>query len=77
MAPGSRIPNCCVVGIGSVVTKPLSHPYSMIAGVPARRIRGVDEDDIELIFGKTRKDLPDESYPPIPEDDIRDEDRVE
>jgi acetyltransferase-like isoleucine patch superfamily enzyme len=66
MAPGSRIPDCCIVGIGSVVTKPLTRGYSLIAGVPARTIRGLDTDDLELIFGKTRPDLPDEpTRPPV------------
>ncbi len=77
MAPGTRIPHCCVVGIGAVVTKPMLHPYSLIGGVPAKRIRGIDEDDKELIFGKTRKDLPDESYPLIPDDGTLIEDQVE
>ena len=65
MAPGSRIPDCCVVGMGAVITKPILQPFSLIAGVPARRIRAVSKDDEELIFGKTRNDLPDEQYPTI------------
>ena len=35
----------------------------MIAGVPAKRRRALNRDDYELIFGKTRKDLPAEEYP--------------
>jgi acetyltransferase-like isoleucine patch superfamily enzyme len=66
MAPGAKIPDCCVVGIGSVITRPIAEPYSLIAGVPAKRRRPLDEDDCELIFGKTRPDLPDEEAPQIP-----------
>jgi acetyltransferase-like isoleucine patch superfamily enzyme len=68
MAPGSRIPNCCIVGLGSVVTHPLTDSYSLIAGVPARRRRPLNQEDCELIFGKTRPDLPDEPVPPPPQE---------
>ena len=60
MAPGASVPDYCIVGIGSVVTRPIDEPYSLIAGVPAKRVRELDDDDRELVFGKTRKDLPDE-----------------
>jgi acetyltransferase-like isoleucine patch superfamily enzyme len=63
MAPGAKIPDCSIVGLGSVVTRPILESYSMIAGVPAKRLRGLTADDYELLFGKTRKDLPDETYP--------------
>lgn len=66
MAPGARIPDCSVVGLGSVVTKPLTESFSMIAGVPAKRRRSLTEKDYDLIFGKTRKDLPDEAVPVPP-----------
>jgi acetyltransferase-like isoleucine patch superfamily enzyme len=70
MAPGARIPDCSIVGLGSVVTRPIEESYSMIAGVPARRLRGLTSDDYELLFGKTRKDLPDEAYPEVPESTV-------
>ncbi|MBK9316899.1 MAG: hypothetical protein IPM55_22035 [Acidobacteria bacterium] len=60
MAPGASVPDCCIVGIGAVVTRPIEEPWSLIAGVPAKRVRELDDDDRELVFGKTRKDLPDE-----------------
>jgi len=66
MAPGARVPDCCIVGLGAVITKPLSEPYSLIAGVPAKRQRALDEDNCELIFGKTRPDLPEESALELP-----------
>lgn len=63
MAPGAKIPDCSIVGLGSVITRPINESYSMIAGVPAKRLRGLTADDFELLFGKTRKDLPEETYP--------------
>jgi acetyltransferase-like isoleucine patch superfamily enzyme len=63
MAPGSRIPDFCIVGIGSVVTKPICQSYSLIAGVPAKRKRALNDEDQKLLFGKTRMDLPDEPRP--------------
>jgi acetyltransferase-like isoleucine patch superfamily enzyme len=63
MAPGASIPDYCVVGLGSVVTRSLTDSYSLIAGVPARRRRALTAADDELIFGKTRPDLPDEPLP--------------
>lgn len=63
MAPGAQIPNCCVVGLASVITKAIREPFQLIAGVPAKARRTLTPDDYELIFGKTRPDLPDETYP--------------
>ncbi len=63
LAPGASVPDCCVVGIGAVITKPISESYSLIAGVPAKRRRALNEEDRELIFAKTRLDLPDEDAP--------------
>lgn len=66
MAPGSRIPDCSIVGMGSVITRPFYESYSMIAGVPAERRRAITSEDQELLFVKTRPDLPDEAYPALP-----------
>jgi acetyltransferase-like isoleucine patch superfamily enzyme len=63
MAPGARVPDCSVVGMGAVVTSAQAETFSLYAGVPARRVRALAPDDHELIFGKTRKDLPDQVYP--------------
>lgn len=66
MAPGARIPDRCIVGMASVVTK--SHgddeAYSLIAGVPAKKRRSLGPEDDEMIFAKTRKDLPDDYLKP-------------
>jgi acetyltransferase-like isoleucine patch superfamily enzyme len=63
MAPGARIPSYCIVGIGSVITKPITEACSLIAGVPAKRRRAINREDYQLIFGRTRPDLPDEPVP--------------
>jgi len=60
MAPGSAIPSRCIVGIGSVVTRALDADNSFIAGVPARVIRPLVEEDQPLIEWKSRPDLPDD-----------------
>ena len=69
MAPGARIADCCIVGIGSVVTRPIHETYSLIAGVPARRRRSLTSEDHELVFGSTRPDLPEDPCP-IPEMEV-------
>ena len=59
IAPGGSIPSRCIVGIGSVVTSELSGEEQLIAGVPAKVIKGLSEEDKFLIERKTRRDLPD------------------
>jgi probable biosynthetic protein (TIGR04098 family) len=66
MAPGAAIPDCCLVGIGAVVTAALADGGTLIAGSPARPQRRLGPDDAETLFGKTRPDLPDEPYPTLP-----------
>jgi acetyltransferase-like isoleucine patch superfamily enzyme len=60
MAPGASIPPNCIVGIGSVITKPLDGEYKLIAGVPAKAVSDLDEDAKFLTEYKTRPDLPDD-----------------
>jgi acetyltransferase-like isoleucine patch superfamily enzyme len=60
VAPGGVIPSRCVVGIGSVVTSKLEGEYLLIAGVPARVVKPLSEEDRFLIEHKTRPDLPDD-----------------
>jgi len=57
-APGVRIGDCCVIGLGGVVTRGSIESNWLIAGVPARPIRQLGTEDYELIFTKTRPDLP-------------------
>lgn len=65
MAPGARIPDCCIVGLGAVVTSRIQEPGFLIVGVPAKPARPLNQEDQELIFGKTRPDLPDEPLPAV------------
>jgi acetyltransferase-like isoleucine patch superfamily enzyme len=58
VAPGGVIPSRCIVGIGSVITGKLSGEDCLIAGVPARVIKQLDEEDRFLLENKTRPDLP-------------------
>jgi len=59
MAPGSILPSRCVIGIGSVITSRLKGEEKLIAGVPAKVIKELSEEDKFLIEQKTRRDLPD------------------
>ena len=60
VAPGGAIPSRCVVGIGSVVTKRIEGENHLIAGVPARPVKALSEEDQFLVEYKTRPDLPDD-----------------
>jgi acetyltransferase-like isoleucine patch superfamily enzyme len=60
IAPGGAIPPKCIVGIGSVITKKFEDEYVLIAGVPAKAVKELDEDGRFLTEYKTRPDLPDE-----------------
>jgi acetyltransferase-like isoleucine patch superfamily enzyme len=60
MAPGSYLPERCIVGIGSVVTGEIDAPAHLIAGVPARAVHPLSEEEMFLVQRKTREDLPDD-----------------
>lgn len=60
MAPGSAIPARSIVGIGSVITAVLTEEGKLIAGVPAKTIKELTQEDQFLIERKTRPDLPDD-----------------
>ena len=60
IAPGGSVPSRCVVGIGSVITSELSAEGFLIAGVPAKPVKELSEEDRFLIERKTRVDLPDD-----------------
>ena len=60
IAPGGTIPSRCIVGIGSVITGALSVEGYLIAGVPAKPVKELDDEDQFLIERKTRIDLPDD-----------------
>ncbi|MFL6231242.1 MAG: acyltransferase [Pyrinomonadaceae bacterium] len=60
VAPGGVIPSRCIVGIGAVITGRLEGENQLIAGVPARPIKPLGEEDQFLIEHRTRPDLPDD-----------------
>lgn len=60
IAPGGAVAANCIVGIGAVITKQLKNENQLVAGVPAREVKGLDEDARFLVQRKTRNDLPDE-----------------
>jgi acetyltransferase-like isoleucine patch superfamily enzyme len=60
IAPGGTLPSRCIVGIGSVITGELTAEGHLIAGVPAKPVKELNEEDQFLIERKTRKDLPDD-----------------
>ncbi len=60
IAPGGSVPSRCIVGIGSVITSELTDENYLIAGVPAKPVKELGEEDQFLIERKTRIDLPDD-----------------
>jgi acetyltransferase-like isoleucine patch superfamily enzyme len=60
IAPGGAVPSRCIVGIGSVITSELTAEGQLIAGVPAKPVKDLNEEDRYLIEQKTRPDLPDD-----------------
>lgn len=60
IAPGGGLPSRCVVGIGSVITSKVTEEEYLIAGVPAKPVKRLNEEDKFLIERKTRPDLPDD-----------------
>lgn len=60
IAPGGSVPSRCIVGIGSVITGELAAEGHLIAGVPAKPVKELSEEDRFLVERKTRIDLPDD-----------------
>jgi len=60
VAPGGTVPARCIVGIGSVITRSFTDEYRLIAGVPAKVVKELDEDGKFLVSNKTRLELPDD-----------------
>lgn len=57
MVPGSRIGSECVVGLGAIISKPFDAERVLIAGVPARVVKALDEKSLRLVTYPTRPDL--------------------
>ena len=62
LAPGAKLPDECVLGIGAVLVGEIKEPRSLVAGVPAKAVRPLDEKDLARIRRKTRGDMPDDFY---------------
>src|SRR6266550_4652975 len=45
MAPGGSLPSRCIVGIGSVITTELTEEGHLIAGMPAKPVKELSEED--------------------------------
>lgn len=57
MVPGSSVGPRCVVGLSSVITKTFTDTEMLIAGVPAKIIKPLDEDSLRLVDFPPRPDL--------------------
>jgi len=62
LAPGAKLPNECLLAIGSVLAGEIKEPRSLVAGVPAKVVRPLNEKDLARIRRKTRKEMPDDYY---------------
>jgi carbonic anhydrase/acetyltransferase-like protein (isoleucine patch superfamily) len=62
LAPGAKLPDECVLAIGSVLAGEIKEPRSLVAGVPAKVVRPLDEKGLARIRRKTRRDMPDDYY---------------
>jgi acetyltransferase-like isoleucine patch superfamily enzyme len=62
LAPGAKLPDECILGIGAVLTGEITERQSLVAGVPAKVVRQLNEDDLARIRRKTRGDMPDDFY---------------
>jgi acetyltransferase-like isoleucine patch superfamily enzyme len=62
LAPGAKLPDECLLGIGSVLAGEIKEPRSLVAGVPAKVVRPLTEKDLARIRRKTRRDMPDDFY---------------
>jgi acetyltransferase-like isoleucine patch superfamily enzyme len=62
LAPGAKLPHECILGLGSVLTSEIVDTRSLVAGVPARVVRALNEKDLARIRRKTRGDMPDDYY---------------
>lgn len=62
LAPGAKLPEECILGMGAVLTGEIREPRSLVAGVPAKVVRPLEERDLARIRRKTRRDMPDDFY---------------
>jgi acetyltransferase-like isoleucine patch superfamily enzyme len=66
LAPGARLAERCILGLGSVLTGPIDTPGSLVGGVPARVLRPLGAEDEALVRRKARPDAPDDLFAAAP-----------
>ena len=62
LAPGARLAERSILGLGSVLAGPIDTPGSLVGGVPARILRPLTPEDDVLVHRKARRDAPDDLY---------------
>jgi acetyltransferase-like isoleucine patch superfamily enzyme len=62
IAPGARLPSECILAMGSVLAGEIDEPRSLVAGVPAKAVRALTEEDLTRVRYKTRSDIPNDFY---------------
>ncbi len=62
LAPGAKLPAESILGMGAVLTGEIKEPGSLVAGVPAKVVRQLDDRDLARLRRKTRGDMPDDFY---------------
>jgi carbonic anhydrase/acetyltransferase-like protein (isoleucine patch superfamily) len=62
LAPGARLAERSILGLGSVLAGAIDTPGSLVGGVPARVIRPLTAEDDALVHRKARRDSPDDLY---------------
>jgi acetyltransferase-like isoleucine patch superfamily enzyme len=62
LAPGARLAERSILGLGSVLAGAIDTPGSLVGGVPARVLRPLTAEDDALIHRKARRDAPDDLY---------------
>jgi acetyltransferase-like isoleucine patch superfamily enzyme len=64
LAPGARLPDRCILALGSVLSGEIDTAGSLVGGVPAKILRPLTADDEALVRKKTRADIPADLYGP-------------
>ena len=62
IAPGSSLPERCILGLGAVLSGQIQAPGSLVGGIPAKVLRPLNPEDEVLVLRKTRPDIPDDLY---------------
>jgi len=62
LAPGAKLPDECILGMGAVLTGEIKVSRSLVAGVPAKVIRPLEEKDVARVRRQTRGDMPEDFY---------------